>query len=112
MAHLLKYKKKNGESGSKIRGFITSELRVTSYELPFIARVRSYFLYTSNKLLFITQVTSYFSHASCELLVIARVPGCSVIHFYSLLFTKSSIPRPLFLVTRAIIVTRNSCNKQ
>ena len=38
--------------------FLTNELRVTSYELLFIARVTSYFLHTSYELLLIARVTS------------------------------------------------------
>ena len=38
-----------------------------SYELPFIARVTSYFLYTSYKLPFIARVKSKFLQTSYEL---------------------------------------------
>ena len=73
-------------------GFLTNELRVTSYglrvaiyctsyellftyeyELLFIVQVTSYFLYTSYELLFIARVTSYSLDTSYELLLIARI---------------------------------------
>ena len=56
-----------------LRGFLTNELRVASYELLFIARVTTYFLDTSYELLLIARVPSYFLHTSYELLFIARV---------------------------------------
>ena len=69
----------------RISVFLISELRVTSFELLFIAGVTSYFLYTSYELLYIARVTSYFLYTSYELLFIARVTSYFLHTSYELL---------------------------
>ena len=62
------------DTRAQSRGFLTNELRVTSYELRVTIYCTSCELLftTSYELLFIARITSYFLHTSYELLLIAR----------------------------------------